>query len=130
MRRRPLAVKAVQVTEDNIDAVATWAGAERHPKFLSIGTMEGSQIVLIGYWVVESVTGDFYAVKPDVFPALYEPVGDTASIAIDLCGSSVQMATRSPICDQMRGHGGPHTSGFADSWVAWTDTTAEWSAEE
>lgn len=127
MRRRPLAVKAVQLTSDNIDAVARWSHAEAHPTFISLSTMEGSQIALLGHWVVEGPSGDFYAVKPDVFPALYEPVSDNPSITIDLCGSVVHLASRSPVCDQMKGHGGPHTSGFAESWVAWTDSTAEWS---
>jgi hypothetical protein len=41
---------------------------------LSIGTLEGQQLVSWGDWIIRGVNGELYPCKPDIFEATYEAV--------------------------------------------------------
>jgi hypothetical protein len=43
---------------------------------LSIGTLEGQQLISWGDWIIQGVQGEIYPCKPDIFPITYEPVGE------------------------------------------------------
>ena len=43
---------------------------------LSIGTLEGPQLVSFGDWIIRGVKGEIYPCKPDIFALTYETVVD------------------------------------------------------
>ena len=44
--------------------------------FMLIAHLEGVMQVKPGDWIIRGVQGEFYACKPDIFAATYEPVDD------------------------------------------------------
>lgn len=84
-RKKPIAVEACQFTRQNGPELAVWCGGhydpasvlEREGPTLTIGTLEGPITYHVGWWVIKGAKGEFYAVKPDIFEATYEPAGDT-----------------------------------------------------
>jgi hypothetical protein len=62
-----------------------------HPDpFLRIDTLEGRMVASEGSWVIRGVQGEFYACKPDIFVATYEPVTPPALDTSVRCPECVQ----------------------------------------
>jgi len=40
---------------------------------IRLRTLEGDMLARPGWWVVRGIEGEFYAVRPDIFDATYEP---------------------------------------------------------
>lgn len=84
-RKRPVEVAAIQyLPPTNCEAVwkfLGWEWPEGHdncgpdvPCF--IPTLEGEMEASAGDWIVRGAKGEFYPVKPDIFEATYEAVGE------------------------------------------------------
>ncbi|MCK2219732.1 hypothetical protein MF672_038945 [Actinomadura sp. ATCC 31491] len=73
-------VEAVQLTRENLWDVYEWAdskpwfGPDRQIDGLTIWTLNGRRKADFGDWVIRSVLGDFYPIKPDAFESMYQPV--------------------------------------------------------
>jgi len=90
-RKKPVVIEAVRFdyTEEGIAKVKAFCGntignirKARHPTALGeaeIGTLEDGihltvqHIATEGDWIIKGVQGEFYACKPDIFEATYEP---------------------------------------------------------
>lgn len=77
-RKKPIEVRAVRWTGDNLAAVQAFAGADFR---------EGEECAQVydklhdtwmnvydGQWVIEGVQGEFYPIAPDVLAATYEEI--------------------------------------------------------
>ena len=91
-RKKPVVIEAVQFhySTEGIDKLKQFCGSalgnvnkHRHPTALGeaeIGTLEDGihltvkHIATEGDWIIKGVQGEFYACKPDIFEATYEPV--------------------------------------------------------
>lgn len=92
-RKKPVVIEAFQMTAKNRESNENWpqwahdawnkaphepgslapvAGARR----LTILTLEGIHDVIEDDWIVRGIKGELYPVKPDIFEATYEPVGE------------------------------------------------------
>ena len=90
--KKPVVIEAVQFTylPGNLEELKVFCGAHigkvskmRHPNAkaeMEIGTLEDGKILTVkhiateGDWIIKGVQGEFYACKPDIFEATYEPV--------------------------------------------------------
>jgi hypothetical protein len=88
-RKKPVVIDAVQWTGDNWDELCRFARDGSGASVLDgpypnqdvrVRTLEDgegkSQVAHVasrGDWIVKGVHGEFYAVKPDIFEATYEP---------------------------------------------------------
>lgn len=77
-RKKPVAIEAMQLTENNIEEVGDWISDHDinvggTMRYVEIHTLEGVMRADIGDWVIKGVKGEFYPCKPDVFEATYEP---------------------------------------------------------
>jgi hypothetical protein len=90
-RKKPVIIEAVrfEYTEKGIAEVKEFCGnaigkikKARHPTALGeaeIGTLEDGvhltvqHIATEGDWIIKGIQGEFYACKPDIFEATYEP---------------------------------------------------------
>jgi hypothetical protein len=90
-RKKPVVIEAVQFTYDErgMIAIKDFCGNSlgnvskaRHPNAKAeaeIGTLEDGvhltvkHIATDGDWIIKGVQGEFYACKPDIFEATYEP---------------------------------------------------------
>lgn len=89
-RKKPVAIKAWQLTAENAEDVAAWCGGktwrdsmlfpedERQTHVL-ISTLEGTMQADPGDFVIRGVEGEFYPCKPSVFAATYDPVNGAQS---------------------------------------------------
>lgn len=76
-RKKPVEIEAIQLTEDNIDALVEFCGnkIKSHPLTgVVIETLEGNMLASKGDWIIKGVKGEFYPCKPDVFEQTYEAV--------------------------------------------------------
>jgi len=91
-RKKPVVIEAVRFIydEQGMIALKSFCGdtlgnvrKARHPGALAeaeIGTLEDGvhltvkHIATEGDWIIKGVQGEFYACKPDIFEATYEPV--------------------------------------------------------
>lgn len=80
-RKKPVAVVALQLTENNLAYVAKWCGADfgytfgaRDPDSLDVHTPEGTMAAYIGDFIIKDIKGDFYPCEPDIFAETYEEV--------------------------------------------------------
>lgn len=82
-RKKPVAIKAVQLTRENGQAVATWCGGQwlslygrgdrgEDISHVSITTLEGIMRADLGDWIIKGVKGEFYPCKPGIFAATYD----------------------------------------------------------
>jgi hypothetical protein len=93
-KKKPVAIQAMRLTEDNLDAAADWIGEEVAivgclPKQIvvvkngkiEIETLEGVMTAGPGDWLIRGVKNEFYPCKNEVFEATYEfcPVSGFAS---------------------------------------------------
>jgi hypothetical protein len=104
-RKRPVVIEAMQVTLDNRYEVAEWCGgmptADPGQIVLSLRTLEsagGWNYADDGDWIIKGVQGEFYACKPDIFAATYEPAVDDGGQApqdevCSTCGEPVGYLT-------------------------------------
>ena len=90
-RKKPVVIEAIQFeyTSTGIEKLKAFCGntignicKARHPTALGeaeIGTLEDGvhltvqHIATEGDWIIRGVQGEFYACKPDIFEATYEP---------------------------------------------------------
>lgn len=78
-RKKPVLIKAVQLTVDNADEVMDWVGQEYSypgPEGIFIETLEGNHLARWGDFVIQGVQGEFYPCKPDIFDATYDVLQD------------------------------------------------------
>lgn len=78
LRKKPVIVKAVQYTFDNLEEISQFIG----DSFRIVGgkpaieTLEGLQWITVGDWVIRGVKGEFYPCKPDIKELTYDEVDD------------------------------------------------------
>lgn len=88
-REKPVEIEAVQFTYPPTDELSSFAGNHlrnfrkaRHPDAkaeVDIVTLEdgsdgrAKHVATEGDWIIRGVQGEFYACKPDIFEATYEP---------------------------------------------------------
>lgn len=84
-RKKPVVVRAMQLTIHNISGLASWCGGSikgiRLPtehQIIAIQTLEGEMKAGIGDFIIKGVKGEFYPCKPDIFAMTYEPMVVTA----------------------------------------------------
>lgn len=81
-RKKPVVIEAMHydASSDSIQALIDWSdGAVRKGTgllVLKIDTLEGTMDVTPGDWVIKGVANEFYACKPNIFEATYEPAGE------------------------------------------------------
>jgi hypothetical protein len=89
-RKKPVVIEACQYKYPASKELREWLGpsagqemAERHPGGkceLEILTLEdghdhrAKHVATDGDWIIRGVIGEFYACKPDIFAATYDPV--------------------------------------------------------
>lgn len=93
-RKKPIVVDAFQMTPDRRNSNVEWpqwmheawqldreTTGSLYPTIehtkdgtLSIGTLEGQQLISWGDWIIQGVKGELYPCKPDVFEMTYEKV--------------------------------------------------------
>lgn len=76
--KRPIAVKAVQLTSRNYMDVIVWIEtngkmvlATDTPGIVAIETLEGTMLATPGDYVVQGIEGEFYPVRKGIFEATY-----------------------------------------------------------
>lgn len=79
-RKRPVVIEAMHYdgSPASQSAIVTWTHGVAEGFFdgeyhLVIHTLEGPMRASVGDWVIRGVAGEFYACKPDIFEATYEP---------------------------------------------------------
>ena len=88
--KRPVTIEAIQWdgTAQTLDDLTAWSrqhtlpggiipipNADRDNRLI-IHTLEGTMRGDVGDWVIKGVNGEFYACKPDIFEATYQPADD------------------------------------------------------
>lgn len=79
-RKKPVALKAWQVTSGNLEMVAAWCegqvGRSSTGPFVIVHSLdgEGSRKAHPGDWVVQGTRGEFWRVREDIFAETYEAV--------------------------------------------------------
>ena len=83
-RKKPVDIRAVQWTGDNLEECKEFLGEdfvksvlERHPNgraIIKIRTKEGELDAVKDDFIIEGVQGEHYPCKPDIFRETYEPV--------------------------------------------------------
>ena len=74
-RKKPVVIEAIQLTEENVDAIIEFCGSKvkSHPMTgVVIETLEGNMIASNLDWIIKGVNGEFYPCKPDIFEKTYE----------------------------------------------------------
>ena len=82
-RKRPIAIKAILLTTENVVEVAEWCGARIrqpgnpgfNPAIIEIPTLEGPHTAISGDWIIQGIKGEFYPCKAGIFELTYEPTG-------------------------------------------------------
>ena len=75
-RKKPVVIDAVHWTGDNIREILDFCPEAywNSTRGLVIRTLESNEHqASVGDWVIKGVQGEFYACKPDIFAATYEP---------------------------------------------------------
>lgn len=87
-RKKPVVIEAMRWSGTNLPEILSftgrhssaekWTWAEYEAVVAKSGfkifTLEGPHRVSVGDWIIKGVKGEFYACKPDIFEATYEPV--------------------------------------------------------
>lgn len=82
-RKKPVAVEAIQYTEETRDQIIEWVpdlvhvgtseeGEQYELENMRVFTLEGEMMIRPGDWVIKGVHGEFYPCKPEIFDATYE----------------------------------------------------------
>ena len=86
-RKKPVVIEAMQWTGANLHQVINFTGLHKsaegwtwdeyegivRKEGLKIFSLEGPHLASIGDWIIRGVKGEYYACKPDIFEATYEP---------------------------------------------------------
>ena len=82
--KKPIPVKAIKVTEDNLDFIAEWSLTNssccvytpitREENGLAIHTLEGTMRPKIGDYVVQGPEGECWFVNGPIFEKTYEEI--------------------------------------------------------
>jgi len=82
-RKKPVVIEAHRWDGDNARELQAWAHKDLDPMMnaiilfdgysLRVRTLEGVMYANIGDMIIRGVQGEFYACKPDIFDATYEP---------------------------------------------------------
>jgi hypothetical protein len=78
-RKKPVVIKAVQWTGNNLFEMETFATTKVEYAFdgcLVVDTLEGVMKASIGDYIIKGIQGEFYPCKPDIFNATYEKVNE------------------------------------------------------
>ncbi len=78
-RKKPVVIEAVQFNGRNPAQIMGFTKSTAtldEDGLIRIHTLEGWMIASVGDWIIKGVKGEFYPVKPDIFEATYEPVGE------------------------------------------------------
>ncbi len=88
-RKKPVVIEAIQYTGNNGLELHKWTKGvviqspvleptESNPtgSYVQVITLEGIMTGVVGDWIIQGVSGEFYPCKPDIFEATYEPVLD------------------------------------------------------
>jgi hypothetical protein len=85
-RRLPVVVQAYRFDGSNGPEIVEWAGTNLETgepwatwsayDGLVINTLDGEHIAPIGHWVICGVEGEHYPIKPSVYHAGYEQLGE------------------------------------------------------
>lgn len=74
-RKKPVVIEAVRWTGENTKEINNFAYPNGvHGNRVVIQTLEGVMQGNVGDWIIKGIKGEFYACKPDIFAATYEPV--------------------------------------------------------
>lgn len=85
-RKRPVVIEAIPLRDDTrAELLATFTPNFTTPLVLvldgagrivqgEIKTLEGTQRVSLGDYIIRGVAGELYPCKPDIFAATYEPL--------------------------------------------------------
>lgn len=74
-RRKPVEIEAFQYNDCVVDI--PWIDIvinEKGKDYCIITTLEGDMRCSTGDWIIKGVKGEFYSVKEDIFPLLYDKV--------------------------------------------------------
>lgn len=85
-RKKPVVIDAIQLNEQNVDAIKDFCGdsivilysdssLEEGKLSAMVKTLEGTMIAKFNDYIIKGVNGEFYPCKPDIFEKTYEPVG-------------------------------------------------------
>jgi len=78
VRKKPVAVQAVKLERDRLQMPADWCGgkiqygSDGKPIGVTVETLSGKVLALIGDYVMKGVKGEFYPCKSDIFTETYE----------------------------------------------------------
>ena len=112
-RKKPVVISAVEWRGHNLREVInftglhesaekwTWAEYEAvvKEKGLKIFTLEGPMMASVGDWIIKGVKGEFYACKPDIFAATYEPAAAQPSSTRRKCDACGQIRVNEEPCN-------------------------------
>lgn len=79
VRKRPVVVDAYRYDGDNAIDIAHWVGSSAYVTLrgeLVIRTLEGDHRADAGDYVMRGVAGEHYPIKPAIFAATYDEVGE------------------------------------------------------
>ncbi len=82
VKKKPVKVKAIQVTKDNIYDLLTWFNANYKRKLIyyaqgerfCIQTLEGTMCAPLGDYIIIGVKGEAYPIKREIFESTYDIV--------------------------------------------------------
>jgi len=84
-RKKPVEIEARQYLNDSTSyELLHWINEGQHANgkrfadwtngTLTVPTLEGEHIAIVGDWIIKGVAGEFYPCKPDIFAATYDAV--------------------------------------------------------
>ncbi len=83
-RKKPVVIEAVEWTGCNLHNLIDWVGEHNldltKPN-LTIKTLEGDHLTMVGDYIIKGINGEFYPCKPDIFEKTYEKVGEDIEIS-------------------------------------------------
>ncbi len=109
-RKKPVVVKAVQWTGENLREVIAFTDGPPETKShhagmmweqyedlvrkngLKIYTLEGKMDASPGDWIIKGVKGEFYPCKPDIFAATYDPANQPTAPVVPAEGLAAELS--------------------------------------
>lgn len=88
-RKKPVVVRAIRFTGENVEECIAFMGGRRQAKAeigllpgpgrgatkgLLISTLEGKMGARVGDWIIRGIRGEFYPCRPEIFADTYELV--------------------------------------------------------
>ena len=79
-RKKPVVIDAILWSGKNLEEARSFIQSyiffSEDFSQLMIQTLEGDMWAFSGDWIIKGVNGEFYPCKPDIFPKIYEKVGE------------------------------------------------------